>query len=304
MYQLALIYRGQGKVYDKEHASYHPNVDVYFQKKAWADRPFVVDWYKRTLQPWVQENVKGTTQDQAWVLYADSLDAQRAFDFVNCVHKDNGRLIYGPRGKTDGWQPIDVGGLGAIFKALFRMEQEHWMDLTYKDEKTNETLPNWRRWESSLTASHKRILTSWWAGQAYEKFVSQPYDHARESSFFRGGCTAGAPDHDKARVQVQGLHRPFEFTDATAEFGDKKYWNDAYSGSGRFDYSDQKAGGEDRDDQDSDSSSSSTSHQMEVEGEVVAPEVVADGFVSDEGEDPSSSSSATSESVDSSDVDQ
>jgi hypothetical protein len=66
---------------------------------------------------------------------------------------------------------------------------------------------------------------------------------------------------------------------------------------------DQKAGGDDRDDRDSDSSSSSTSDQNEVEGEVVAPEVVAGGFVSDPGEDPSSSSSATSESVDSYDAD-
>jgi hypothetical protein len=133
-------------------------------------------------------------------------------------------------------------------------------------ERPCETLPNWRRWESSLTAAEKRILTSWWAGQAYEKFVSSTYDHARESSFFRGGCTAGAPDHDKTKVQVQGLHRPFEFTDATQPFWDDKYWNDAYSGSSNFDYSDKKARGDDR------SSSSSASDQEGVEGEVVAPE--------------------------------
>jgi hypothetical protein len=241
MYQLALIFRGAGNVYARELPLYHPDVDIYFQKKAWCDRPFAVSWYVRTMKPWLAANY----EEHPWALYLDSLDAQRAFDFVSGVQADHGEVIFGPRGKTDGWQPIDVGGLGSIFKALFRVEQELWMDLTFTTEDGLHVLPNWRRWESSLTARDKRVLTSWWAGQAYEKFIGEKYDHARENSFQRGGCTAGTEGFDSNVVQVQGLHRPFGRTAPDQPFDDQVYLNDSYSGSIAINYSDQLPGGDD-----------------------------------------------------------
>jgi hypothetical protein len=117
--EVALIFRGQGKVYNKERHLYHPDVDVYFQAKAWCDRPFASEWFDRAVKPWVNDNYGG----KPWLLYADSLDAQRCFTFVDAVKKTNGEVLYGPRGKTDGWQPIDCGCIGAMLKALFRQEQ-------------------------------------------------------------------------------------------------------------------------------------------------------------------------------------
>ena len=105
------------------------------------------------------------------MLYADSLDAQRCFPFVEAVKNTKGEILYGPRGKTDGWQPIDCGALGSIFKALFRQEQEHWMDLMYTREDTLEQEPNWRRWERDLTISMKGVLATWWRGEACKKLL-------------------------------------------------------------------------------------------------------------------------------------
>ena len=44
--RIALIFRGKGAVYDREKGRYDQRVDVYFQPKAWADRPISVAWLK------------------------------------------------------------------------------------------------------------------------------------------------------------------------------------------------------------------------------------------------------------------
>jgi len=47
------------------------------------------------------------------------------------VQGTNGQTVYGPKNKTESWQPIDAGHIGAIYKSLIRCEQELWMDRNH-----------------------------------------------------------------------------------------------------------------------------------------------------------------------------
>ena len=126
---LAVIFRGKGGVLAKERGAYHPLVKdhVYFQAKAWFSSECAAAWVQKDLQPWVEEKFGG----HKWVLYCDNLYAQRTNTFVGTVKSLNGQIIYGPRNKTDCWQPIDVGSIGQLIKNMLRMKQECWMGLTH-----------------------------------------------------------------------------------------------------------------------------------------------------------------------------
>ena len=50
-----MLFRGKGTVKQKEQHSYHPDVVVLFQDKAWADLPTVVEWVDKCLKPWKEE---------------------------------------------------------------------------------------------------------------------------------------------------------------------------------------------------------------------------------------------------------
>ena len=53
--KLSVMSHGMGKrISAVEKASWHPNVDVYFHPKAWADTNFCVQWVKKTLKPVVE----------------------------------------------------------------------------------------------------------------------------------------------------------------------------------------------------------------------------------------------------------
>ena len=57
---LGLIFRGTGKRVSKVEqaalAAAAPNVDVYWQPKAWSDRPVMQDWQKRTWKPFTEKH--------------------------------------------------------------------------------------------------------------------------------------------------------------------------------------------------------------------------------------------------------
>ena len=113
---LAMIFKGKGLFLKKEKASYHPDVDVYAQPKATADRPFSVDWANNTMKKHLQEEDPSfDDEDKAekpWVLFVDNLAAQKSRPFVKAIQTLNGELCFGPPGKTEGWQPIDTGHVG------------------------------------------------------------------------------------------------------------------------------------------------------------------------------------------------
>ena len=63
---------------------------------------------------------------------------------------------------------------GQTPKELMRIEQEEWLDIP----------GNFDKWASqSLSASERRILTTHWIGEAWQKFSSNKYQHIINSSF-------------------------------------------------------------------------------------------------------------------------
>ena len=50
--KIAIIFRGTGKKNSKDETeAYHESVDIYWQKNAWADTNFSVEWVKGTHSP-------------------------------------------------------------------------------------------------------------------------------------------------------------------------------------------------------------------------------------------------------------
>ena len=74
--------------------------------------------------------------------------------------------VYGPKGRTEGWQPVDRGHLGQLMKDLARRQQEALLD-EWLDEGANFDL-----WQSQkLSASQRRTLTTHWFGEAWNQFL-------------------------------------------------------------------------------------------------------------------------------------
>ena len=163
-----------------------------------------------------------------WVLYCGNLYAQRTNAFVSTVKSLNGQIIYGPRNKSDCWQPFDVGSIGQLIKNIFRMEQEYWMDLTHIRPDGVEEL-NWQWWERGLTASERRILVTWWLGAAYEKACSAKYKPTFHRAWSIGGCLAGL---HTSHPFVKG-HGSVYVSDHL-QFEDEAYFDANFSGSPNF----------------------------------------------------------------------
>ena len=225
--RVAVIFRGQGRVYERERARYHPAVIVHFQPKAWADRPTAI----RLLDDQVTSYVTEKFGTLGWCLYVDSLDSQRTRAFVGAVKKTNGQVVIGPPGKTDGWQPLDLG-VGAILKSLYRSELDEWLEGSTRVG--DQDIPNWQRWEAGLLAADKRCLVTWWLGTAYEKFTAARYKHARLKAWSSGGALAGI--EPASAIHIRGLGRLFNENAATVI--DDHYKSYHFSGHADFRYND------------------------------------------------------------------
>ena len=73
--RMMMICRGEGGVYESEKFSYHPGVDVVFQKKAWFDKTVAPKWINTTLKRWVDENL----DNEQFMLAQDNLSTQKDF---------------------------------------------------------------------------------------------------------------------------------------------------------------------------------------------------------------------------------
>lgn len=98
---LAIIFRGQGgKYYKQERAQYDKRVDVYFQKKAWADRKFCRAWVASTAKP-ALERIKSITQSakinlskktDVGLAFHDNLDGQKNSAYTKFWPKFGGKV--------------------------------------------------------------------------------------------------------------------------------------------------------------------------------------------------------------------
>lgn len=82
--RLAIIFRGTGKgIKEIEKLAYHPDVDVYFQKNAWADIQVSIEWVNKTL-------AKAVDGLDRYALFLDNLTAQQTIEFKEAVNSQKG----------------------------------------------------------------------------------------------------------------------------------------------------------------------------------------------------------------------
>lgn len=144
----ALIFKGTGKgISQAERDAWDQRVDVYFQRNAWSDTPFAVEYANRTIKAAVPGHGK-----ERFLLFSDNLKSHCSAEFKAACAAHNVLLWYYPKNTTDITQPVDAG-LGRDVKREMARLQDEWL----ADDK------NLKRWESNkLTASDRRILMTVW----------------------------------------------------------------------------------------------------------------------------------------------
>ena len=178
------------RISGEEKRQWDGDVDVYFQKSAWADTAFCVDWAKKTLADAMQE-------EDHFVLLCDNLSSQVSPEFQTAVEEIGGICWFGPPNATDIWQPVDAG-FGMLVKTLTRQAFFHWLEC-------DENSARWYGSGASFTASHKRILITKWVGAAFRKLTSAKYDAYRRRMFEKTGCLLTVDGSEDQRVAPEGL---------------------------------------------------------------------------------------------------
>jgi hypothetical protein len=105
---LAIIFRGKNLAYFKnEMKDYDKRVDVYFQPKAWADRPTCTAHLNKTLARMYKKGmtvVGNTGVKLRWLTVVDSLDGQATEQYREAHDRLGSTLWFGPPKMTDDWQ--------------------------------------------------------------------------------------------------------------------------------------------------------------------------------------------------------
>ena len=166
--RIAIIFRGSGKrISADEIKAYHPNIDVYWQEKAWADTKFNVEWVRQTLK----EGTK-PLEGKEFVLFCDNLTSQVSEEFLQVVREINGIVWFGVIGVPDIWQPVDCD-IGRMLKQTVSRIQDEWLE---HDDNIDLWLGNC---EEKLTAKKRRMLITLWVGEAYSKLIGDDYSKSR-----------------------------------------------------------------------------------------------------------------------------
>ena len=67
------------------------------------------------------------------VLFQDHLKSQKMPEYISKLQLCKAYACYGPRGRTECWQPIDAGHLGACLKSIAKEEWQIWLDKSTLD---------------------------------------------------------------------------------------------------------------------------------------------------------------------------
>ena len=200
---LTMIFRGKGCVPGAGKGSYHPKVRVLFQDCAWADKKVVSDWMKDIFGPWLKEKF-GDNQKE-FLLLQDNLGCQRGAEYIRTLHSLGGVSAFGPANKTEGWQPIDAGHIGATLKNLAKVEFELWLEQPCGKSGAGVETYNWQRWEDNkLSMREKRVLMTWIFGKAWEQLISKKYLGLRQSAFRKTGMHVTLSGINDDWVTVEG----------------------------------------------------------------------------------------------------
>ncbi|KAK3282456.1 hypothetical protein CYMTET_9808 [Cymbomonas tetramitiformis] len=133
-------------------------------------------------------------QDEESVIFADNLDAQIQPEYLT-NQKEKGRALGWSllKGATHWAQPIDQGA-GREVKRDVDYEQNEWLEVP----------ENLEKWESGteLNASDRRILMTWWVGNAYKRTCGRVN---LNRYFEKSGCLLTVNGHGDENINPEGL---------------------------------------------------------------------------------------------------
>ena len=162
-----IIFRGTGaRISQFEKDSYPPELDVLWQPKAWADRPTVVAWAKKSFKKVIQADIAAGVCDELcddYLLMQDNLDSQKQPEYQKVLKGEcRSDSHFTPEGETDDVQPVD-DGLGRLLKVYMGQEEDEWLE---DDD-------NLTKYENNeLTASDRRILIALWYCKSYKRAMA------------------------------------------------------------------------------------------------------------------------------------
>ena len=161
--RIAIIFRGAGKIVRAdEKLAWHRDVDVYWQKNAWADTEFSINWAQNTL-------AKSVADLERFALFLDNLTAQESDSFKKAVSDLKDVNWYGLKNANDLCQVIDAG-LAQMLKILVGHKHRSWLD-------EGENAERWYGHGQPFSASERRILITDWVGDAWNTLSGPDYDH-------------------------------------------------------------------------------------------------------------------------------
>ena len=172
-----------------EKKSWDKRVKVYFQPKAWCDESIMKQW---VCDEWGNVFTNPlSTGSSGKILVADVHTAQQTDAVKRLLVNKKTVLVNVPPGCTSCVQPLDVS-VNKPFKNRVREQFEKHLD---------ENLD--RYVERKLTASERRVLTTKWVGNAWEK-LSENKDMIIRS-FVKCGITNNLDGSEDDQVNIRGL---------------------------------------------------------------------------------------------------
>lgn len=171
--KVTVIFRSQSggkRIKAVEKKQYDPRVQVAWQKKAWADRNFCLDWAKHVFR-------RSTSSVDEKLLFLDNLDGQSNPEFVEYLQKHCNCIVrFGPAGLTDLWQPVDHH-VGKLLKDYVHHEYEQLME---------ETPEKWE--DGAISMQEKRVLVTKWVGAAWQRLCTEKPEFLIRAFSSTGKC--------------------------------------------------------------------------------------------------------------------
>ena len=131
------MFKGSEKIKEKENHQYDPRINVFFQANAWLDTSLSMLWLEEVFEPWQKNVLAGTDL----LVLMDNLRIQKNGEYIRKLQSLGAEALFGPPGKTEAWQPIDAGHLGAMIKDIAKEKFNQYLD--HNDIMTGEC-----RWET------------------------------------------------------------------------------------------------------------------------------------------------------------
>lgn len=182
-----IIFRGKGKrINAEERKKWDRRVKVYFQPNAWCDENVMKEW---TSDEWGNLfSNPPTAGSSGKILIAD---VQQTDAVKHLLHKKKTVLVNVPPGCTSRVQPLDVS-VNKPFKNYVREEFEKHLDDNLE-----------RYVEGKIGASERRVLTTKWVANAWEKVTASKECVIR--SFVKCGLTNNLDGTEDKQINIRGI---------------------------------------------------------------------------------------------------